>query len=129
MDSLSRSGRLRRALQQEPTWLLINDFCISPTSKSEVLQLFGSHKLPCLLYYTQASTTRNTSHVVQQIIPRTSIRCPICVGPAGALGQEWSGVGQDMWQGCIGSTGCAGVGDAGGDTAGLPSGARAGAHP
>ena len=88
MDSLSRSGRLRRAGQQEPTWLLINDFSISPTSKSEVLQLFGGHKLPCLLYYTQASTPRNISHVLLRIMPRTSIRYPFCGGPAGA--QHWA---------------------------------------
>lgn len=37
----------------EAVWLLINDFSICQTPRSEALQLFGGHKLPCLLYYTQ----------------------------------------------------------------------------
>lgn len=38
----------------EPVWLLINDFSISQTPRAEALQMFQGHKLPCLLYYTQA---------------------------------------------------------------------------
>lgn len=36
-----------------PQWLLFNDFSISPAPFSEVTQLYGVQKVPCLLYYTQ----------------------------------------------------------------------------
>ena len=36
-----------------PQWLLFNDFSVSPAPPSEVTQLYGVQKVPCLLYYTQ----------------------------------------------------------------------------
>lgn len=36
-----------------PQWLVFNDFSVSPASFSEVTQLYGLQKIPCLLYYTQ----------------------------------------------------------------------------
>ena len=58
----------------EPVWLLINDFCICQTAKSEALQLFNSHKLPCLLYYTQAGpppfSPRRSAHMSSRILDR-----------------------------------------------------------
>ena len=36
-------------------WLLFNDFCITPTNAAEVTQLYGLQKIPCLLYYKEAS--------------------------------------------------------------------------
>ena len=36
-----------------PQWLLFNDFRVSPAPPSEVTQLYGVQKVPCLLYYTQ----------------------------------------------------------------------------
>ena len=36
-----------------PQWMLFNDFCVTVSSPSEVLQLFGGSKIPCLLYYTR----------------------------------------------------------------------------
>jgi hypothetical protein len=38
-----------------PQWLLFNDFAISPEPPSEVTQLYGVQKIPCLLYYTQVT--------------------------------------------------------------------------
>jgi hypothetical protein len=38
-----------------PQWLLFNDFAISPQSPSEVTQLYGGQKIPCLLYFTQVT--------------------------------------------------------------------------
>ena len=34
-------------------WLLFNDFAISPADPGDVLQLYGAHKIPILLYYRQ----------------------------------------------------------------------------
>eukprot|EP00884_Botryococcus_braunii_P016717 jgi/Botrbrau1/3729/Bobra.0363s0014.1 len=34
-------------------WLLFNDFAVTPTSEAEVLRLYGSQKIPCLLYFTE----------------------------------------------------------------------------
>ena len=36
-----------------PQWLLFNDFSVSPAAPSEVTQLYGVQKVPCLLYYAQ----------------------------------------------------------------------------
>ena len=36
-----------------PQWLLFNDISVSPAPASEVTQLYGVQKIPCLLYYTQ----------------------------------------------------------------------------
>jgi len=43
--SLNKSGG--------PQWLLFNDFSVSPAPPSEVTQLYGVQKVPCLLYYSQ----------------------------------------------------------------------------
>ncbi|KAG0613820.1 hypothetical protein M758_6G131500 [Ceratodon purpureus] len=34
-------------------WVLFNDFCIAPTSASDVVTLYGKQKIPCLLYYSR----------------------------------------------------------------------------
>ncbi|CAL5225176.1 g7957 [Coccomyxa viridis] len=39
-----------------PQWLLFNDFSVSPAPPSEVTQLYGVQKVPCLLYYTQVAS-------------------------------------------------------------------------
>lgn len=48
-SSLARSGS-----GEGDAWLLINDFSISTMPVEDVLALFGGHKLPCLLFYSQA---------------------------------------------------------------------------
>ena len=39
-----------------PQWLLFNDFSVTPAAPSEVTQLYGVQKVPCLLYYTQVQS-------------------------------------------------------------------------
>lgn len=51
--SFSRAHPRPGELSAEPVWLLINDFSIMQMPRGEAMQLFGGHKLPCLLYYTQ----------------------------------------------------------------------------
>jgi PAB-dependent poly(A)-specific ribonuclease subunit 2 len=34
-------------------WVLFNDFCIAPTTASDVVTLYGKQKVPCLLYYSR----------------------------------------------------------------------------
>lgn len=34
-------------------WLVINDFCVTPVTPSEVLEWYGGQKLPVLLFYTR----------------------------------------------------------------------------
>ena len=36
-------------------WLLFNDFAIYPAEPGDVLQLYGAHKIPVLLYYRQVA--------------------------------------------------------------------------
>ena len=43
-----------------PQWLLFNDISVSPAPASEVTQLYGVHKIPCLLYYTQVNSSAPT---------------------------------------------------------------------
>lgn len=39
--------------QSATDWMLFNDFCVTFSSESEVKQLYGSRKVPCLLFFTQ----------------------------------------------------------------------------
>ena len=57
----------------EPVWLLINDFSICQTPKAEALQLFNGHKLPCLLYYTQARQL--PSIIANRLTCQTGYQC------------------------------------------------------
>lgn len=40
------------------TWVVFNDFCLTPIAASEVLNWYGNQKLPCLLFYTEVSVER-----------------------------------------------------------------------
>ena len=45
--------------QSATDWMLFNDFCVTFSSESEVKQLYGSRKVPCLLFFTQRSSIRD----------------------------------------------------------------------
>jgi len=41
---------------RDEVWFLFNDFCVSPISKFQAIQINPHWKIPCMLYYTRMST-------------------------------------------------------------------------
>ncbi|KAH9536486.1 hypothetical protein CY35_16G002500 [Sphagnum magellanicum] len=69
------AAAMRGAPASQSDWVLFNDFCIAPTSTSEVVTLYGKQKVPCLLYYTQLQERimeNNTSANVSESSPDSS---------------------------------------------------------
>lgn len=74
--SVQRVSSARMNRPGAPQWLLFNDISVSPASASEVTQLYGVHKIPCLLYYTQVILHSCTaSHPSHAAIPPSSPPC------------------------------------------------------
>lgn len=44
---------LKHENSDKSNWVLFNDFCINPTTRTEVGELYGLEKIPCLLVYRQ----------------------------------------------------------------------------
>nr|XP_024386798.1 PAN2-PAN3 deadenylation complex catalytic subunit Pan2-like isoform X3 [Physcomitrium patens] len=86
-------------LQLEPTpvglggasttsdWVLFNDFCIAPTSASDVVTLYGKQKVPCLLYFSRVKEpVVDSSNHTTQSLPAGSLT--IQPSPAGFQGRS-----------------------------------------